>query len=86
MLFYYPGDHSWRLGTVDAARTLQWSLIGNTAGFGRLNDGRPFGIGDFTGAGRSQLLFYYPGGFNWWLGSMNPTGDLQWSLVDNTAG
>jgi hypothetical protein len=86
LLFYTPGDHNWRLGSMNAAGQLQWSLAGNTAGFGRLNDGRPFWIGDFTGAGRSQVLFYYPGDFNWWLGSVDAAGKLQWSLVDNSAG
>jgi hypothetical protein len=86
-MVWYPHDNWW-LGPADAAShgQLQWSLVGNTAGFGHIIDGRPFWVGDFTGAGRSQVLFYYPGDFNWWLGSMNPAGKLQWSLVDNTAG
>jgi len=85
ILFYYPGDDNWWLGTVDNGQ-LTWALVGNTAGFGhRINDGRPFWIGDFTGDGRSDVLFYYPGDDNWWLGSVNG-GQLQWTLVGNTAG
>jgi hypothetical protein len=60
--------------------------VGNTAGFGHaINDGRPFWIGDFTGDGRSDVLFYYPGDDNWWLGSVL-NGQLTWSLVGNTRG
>ena len=43
--------------------------MGNTFGFGHgINDGRPFWIGDFTGDGKADVLFYYPGDDNWWLG------------------
>ena len=46
-----------------------WSHVGNTAGFGHaINDGRPFWIGDFTGNGSTDVLFYFPGDDNWWLG------------------
>lgn len=82
VLFYYPGDHNWWLGRLTGGQ-LQWSLVGNTAGFGRVSDGRPFWIGDFNGNGRSDVLFYYPGDRNWWLGQMTG-GQLQWSLVGNT--
>ena len=69
MLFYYPGDDNWWLGSHDGNQ-LQWSLAGNTAGFGHgINDGRPFWTGDFNGNGRTDVLFYYPGDDNWWLGS-----------------
>ena len=85
VLFYYPGDDNWWLGTNDNGK-LSWSLFGNTAGFGHgINDGRPFWIGDFTGAGHAQVLFYYPGDDNWWLGT-NDNGKLSWSLFGNTAG
>ncbi|MFE9445665.1 M12 family metallopeptidase, partial [Streptomyces sp. NPDC006602] len=67
VLFYYPGDHNWWLGTLQNGQ-LTWSLIGNTAGFGTLNDGRPVWTGDFTGNGHTDVLFYYPGDDNWWLG------------------
>ncbi len=70
VLFYYPGDDNWWLGSYDGGQ-LQWSLIGNTAGFGHgINDGRPFWIGDFNDDGRADVLFYFPGDDNWWLGSL----------------
>jgi Metallo-peptidase family M12B Reprolysin-like len=84
VLFYYPGDHNWWLGTVDSNQ-LAWNLAGNTAGFGALDDGRPFWIGDFTGTGGSDVLFYYPGDDNWWLGTFSGTS-LFWQLVGNTVG
>ena len=48
---------------------LNWSLAGNTAEFGhRINDGRPFWIGNFSKLDRAEVLFYYPADDNWWLG------------------
>jgi hypothetical protein len=85
VLFYYPGDDNWWLGSYDG-NELQWSFAGNTAGFGHgINDGRPFWIGRFSESDRSQVLFYYPGDGNWWLGSQDGNG-LQWSFVGNTLG
>jgi hypothetical protein len=87
VLFYYPGDDNWWLGTMGVDRILAWELVSNTAGFGHgINDGRPFWIGDFNGDGRSDVLFYYPGDDNWWLGTLGGNGQLGWSLVSNTAG
>ena len=86
ILFYYPGDRNWWLGTHNGSQ-LQWSFAGNTAGFGQVADGRPFWVGDFNGNGRADMLFYYPGDGNWWLGSHSgPGGTLQWSLAGNTLG
>jgi hypothetical protein len=87
MLFYYPGDDNWWLGTHDGNQ-LQWTLAGNTAGFGHgINDGRPFFTGSFSpgAGGRSEVLFYYPGDDNWWLGT-HDGGQLQWTLAGNTGG
>ena len=68
VLFYYSGDGNWWLRDFNAAT---WHLVDNTAGFGNLADGQhPVWIGDFTGAGHSQVLFYYSGDGNWWLRSM----------------
>jgi hypothetical protein len=59
---------------------MQWSLVSNTAGFGNLLDGQhPIWIGDFTGANRAQVLFYYQGDGNWWLADISG-GQMQWSL------
>lgn len=53
-------------------------------GFGNLIDGQhPVWLGDFTGSGRTQVLFYYGGDGNWWLGD-TANGQLGWSLVGNT--
>jgi Metallo-peptidase family M12B Reprolysin-like len=84
VLFYYPGDHNWWVGTISGG-SLSWNLAGNTAGFGRLSDGRPFWIGDFNGDGRDEVLFYYPGDHNWWMGTFSGT-TLSWQLVGNTSG
>ncbi len=85
ILFYYPGDDNWWLGEI-ANGQLTWSSVGNTAGFGHgINDGRPFWTGDFTGNGSTDILFYYPGDDNWWLGEI-VNGQLTWSHAGNTAG
>ena len=87
VLFYFPGDDNWWLGSYDGNQ-LQWKLVSNTKGFGHaINDGRPFWIGDFNGDGRADVLFYFPGDDNWWLGSyVTTTNQLQWKLVGNTKG
>ena len=85
VLFYFPGDDNWWLGSLVNGQ-LTWSHVGNTAGFGHgINDGRPFWVGDFTGDGKADVLFYFPGDDNWWLGSL-VNGQLTWSHVGNTAG
>jgi hypothetical protein len=84
VLFYYPGDSNWWLGSMDGSE-LRWSFAGNTLGFGQVADGRPFWIGDFNGDGREDVLFYYPGDDNWWIGA-HASGQLQWQLAGNTAG
>jgi len=84
VLFYYAGDGRWWLGSM-AASTMTWSNVANT-GFGNLLDGAHRAWqGDFAGAGADQILFYYRGDGNWWLGQM-AGGRLTWTLVANTAG
>ncbi len=85
ILFHYPGDHNWWLGTF-SGNQLNWALVGNTAGFGNIADGRPIWTGDFTGTGSTDILFYFPGDHNWWLGQFGANGQLTWSLAGNTAG
>ena len=53
------------------------------SGFGNIMDGKhPVWIGDFDGDGGSDVLFYYAGDDNWWLG--NSVGDgISWSLLGN---
>src|SRR5215208_6970716 len=85
VLFYYPGDDNWWLGSHQGpGGQLVWSSAGNTAGFGHgINDGRPFWTGRFSRADRDEVLFYYPGDGNGWLGSHNGN-QLAWSFVGNT--
>ena len=83
VLFYYPGDDNWWLGSI-THNELSWRRVGNTKAFGHnIQDGRPFWTGDFTGDGKTDVLFYYPGDDNWWLGSITD-GALNWRLVGNT--
>ena len=85
VMFYYKGDGHWWLGSM-ANGQLNWSLVSQSAGFGNLIDGNhPIWIGDFTGAGHAQVMFYYKGDGHWWLGSM-ANGQLNWSLVSQSAG
>src|SRR6476659_7121355 len=87
VLFYYPGDDNWWLGSVGTNNQLGWTLAGNTRGFGHgINDGRPFWIGNFSRSDRAQVLFYYPGDDNWWLGSVGTNNQLGWTLAGNTRG
>ena len=86
VLFYFPGDRNWWLGRFDGAGKLNWDLAGNTAGFGQVGDGRPFWVEDFTGTGKREVLFYFPGDRNWWLGRFDAAGKLSWDLAGNTAG
>ena len=45
-------------------------MAGNTAGYGNLADGaHPSWVGDFTGSGKTEVLFNYVGDGNWWLGT-----------------
>src|SRR2546426_9529437 len=69
ILVYYPAEHTWWLGTFSGP-TLTWTKVGDTVGFGDLADGRPMWAADFTGSSRTEILFYFPGDGNWWLGSM----------------
>jgi hypothetical protein len=86
ILFYTPADSNWWLGQFDASGQLTWTLSGNTAGFGGLADGRPFWSGDFVGDAKSDILFYTPNDYNWWLGRFDASSQLVWSYAGNTAG
>ena len=85
VVFYSPGDRNWWIGQFNAGGQMQWNLAGNTAGFGQVADGRPFFAGDFTGDGKSDLLFYTPNDHNWWLGAFIGA-QLVWRSVGNTRG
>jgi Zinc dependent phospholipase C len=64
--------------------TLAWSLAGNTTGFGNVSGNRFF-TGDFTGSGKTEVMFYYPGDGNWWLATFTGT-TMSWTLAGNTTG
>jgi hypothetical protein len=82
VLFYYPGDDNWWLGSI-AGGQLTWQLVGNTAGFGDIWPGGSFWTGYFSGVFRADVLFYAPWDGNWWKGTV--TGqNLNWKLVGNT--
>ncbi len=83
VLFYSPGDQNWWLGTFSGT-TLSWTLAGNTRGFGN-TAGDPTWIGDFTGSGHTEVLFYSPGDQNWWLGTFSGTA-LGWTFAGNSSG
>ncbi len=84
VLSYYVDSKDWVLHTYSGNR-LQRITVGNTSAFGNLNDGRPVWSGDFNGDGRADVLFYSPGDFNWWLGTLQGS-ELVWSLVDSSSG
>jgi pimeloyl-ACP methyl ester carboxylesterase len=81
MLLYHPGDNNWWLAALTNGN-LQWSLVGNTNGFGNTRN-FPTWTADFTGAGHDQVLFYSPGDGHWWLGTYTG-GQINWTLVSQT--
>lgn len=88
VLIYFPANQNWQLGTFnDSTQKLDWKRAGNTSVFGNLLAGHKFWIGNFTRSDRSQVLFYYPGDQNWWLGNYrDSTGQFDWSSMGNTSG
>jgi hypothetical protein len=84
VLFYYNGDQSLWLGH-STGTALTWSTLGDTKGFGNIIDlGHRVLAGDFNGDHKTDLLFYYAGDSNWWLGLSTGTG-FTWSQAANTA-
>src|SRR5438270_777040 len=79
ILFYTPNDSHWFLGRFDPAGNLTWTFAGDTAGFGQVWDGRPFWVGDFTGDGKTEILFYSPKDTHWFLGRFDAAGKLNWN-------
>jgi hypothetical protein len=84
VLMYYNGDGNWWLGASDGA-TLTWSKVATTSGFGNLIDGsHRVVVGDFDGNGKSDVLMYYNGDGNWWLGASDGA-TLTWKQFGNSA-
>ena len=69
-----------------AGASFAWSVAGNIAGFGSLLDGRhALQARDFTGDGKTDLLFYFAGDGNWWLGRSEGSS-FAWAVLGNSAG
>jgi hypothetical protein len=81
-LFWYPGDQNYWLGQFNGTQ-IQYTLAGNTAGFGGGEGVSPFWIGDFTGSGKTETLFWYPGDGNYWLGRFAGT-NLSYTFAGNS--
>jgi hypothetical protein len=73
VLFYYNGDGKWWLG-ASTGSGLSWNNPYTNTGFGNLLDGNhSFYIGDFTGDGKADVVFYNNGDGHWWLGVSDGT-------------
>ncbi len=72
VLFYSPGDEAWWLGTFNG-NTLSWTLADDSSGFGNTASD-PTWTGDYTGNGKSDVLFYSPSDQHWWLGTLKRPG------------
>lgn len=84
VLFYYNGDGHWWMGLSNGS-TLTWHQAAATSGFGNLIDGGHRVLtGDFDGNGKSDMLFYFNGDGNWWMGLSDGT-NLTWHQAGNTA-
>lgn len=76
LLVYTPQDLTWHLGTITNGK-LVWSVVGNSAAFGILTDGRALVSGRFTAAA-AGILFQAPDS-SWQLGTLNTNGQLAWT-------
>ena len=70
VLFSLPTGWWW-IFTLNGSQFFSHGL-GSTAGFGDVNDGRPFWVGDFGGDGIDEMLFYFPNDDNWWMARFFP--------------
>ena len=87
ILFYYSGDHNWWIGSLGTNNQMLWTLVSNTPGFCNLLGGKHgFWTGDFNADGRTDILLYYSGDHNWWIGSLGTNNQMLWTLVSNTPG
>jgi hypothetical protein len=86
VLFFYYRDKNWWTGSHQGlGGQITWTFAGNTAGFGNTPENCPVWIGYFSRSDRSEVLFYYPGDGNWWLGT-HDGNQLNWRFSGNTSG
>lgn len=64
----------------EAGLHLDWGAVGESAAFGRLDDGRPFRVWDADKDGRLEIVFQSPFTGDWWEGALR-TGRLVWSQI-----
>lgn len=82
VLYYRSEDATWWLGRpqqpqVQPAAALEWSAAGCSREFGPMEDGRPFGICDVDGDGRSEIVFCEPASRRWMAGKFS-AGRIRW--------
>lgn len=63
-----------------AGNRIEWGAVGDSAAFGKIDDGRPFRVWDADKDGRLEVLFQSPFTGDWWEGSLR-SGQLEWSQV-----
>jgi hypothetical protein len=84
ILFWYPAETRYWLGRF-IGDDLHYTLAGNTAGFAGAERISLIWTGDFTGSGKTEVLFRDPRDGSYWLGRF--TGDqITYTLAGNTAG
>ncbi|CAM3751813.1 hypothetical protein COLU111180_06720 [Cohnella lubricantis] len=67
-------------GGADLGLYLEWGAVGESAAFGRMDDGRPFRVWDSDQDGRLEIVFQSPFTGDWWEGSLR-SGRLVWSRI-----
>lgn len=82
VLFCFTGDQHWWLATYNGTRlAFDWAEVSDTSKTTFHYDlGDPTWVGDFTAAGKSQILFYSRHDQNWYLGTYTGPG-LSWTQV-----
>jgi hypothetical protein len=81
-LFWFPDDQNYWLGRFIGDQ-ISYTPAGNTSVFGGAEGASLFWTGDFTGSGKTELLFWFPGNGSWWTGHISGT-DIAYTLAGNT--
>ena len=84
LLVYDAVTMNWGSWDLAPSGPTPLTTVGNTSGFGDIADGRPFWKGYFSALDREQVLFYFPGDGNWWVGTL-ANGQLTWQNAGNSA-